>query len=160
MGDHEHTIQFWSRNLQVPWAPHADVTTIDRIDGVCHDKCKECIADLTVTIAGNIETLAVVIKRSLGLLLLHQETPNFTWLEGRLHPCDPLPTVVARIQRMGSNATNSSLIGMLRTFSPEERLAIAAASINLAEQFFEQLRLRFLEERRRKSQQNPWWQTK
>jgi len=159
MDEHKHTVQFWSRDLQVPWAPHADVATIDRIDGVCFDKCKECIADLTVAIANNIETLAVAAKRSLGLLLLHQE-PKLTWLEGRLHPYEPLSTVIARIQRMGTNATSSSLIGMLRTFRPEDHLAIAAAAIDLTEQFFEQLRLRFLEEQRHRSQQNPWWQKK
>lgn len=163
MNDHEHNFKFRSssHSPRIPWAPNADPTMSERVYAACHDKCKECTAELAREAAENTETLAVVLGYSFGLLILPQEAPKFAWLEGRLDPHPPLPTVIARIQRMGSNAIPSTVIGMLRTFSPEDRLGIAAAAMNMIEQFFEQLRLMgptlFLEEQRRKKHQNPWW---
>lgn len=160
MDDHEHT---FSAGLPlsltvIPWARNADPTITGRVWAACHDNCKGCIAELAIETAENVETLAVVLGLSFGTLILHQEIPEFAWLKGRLHPRPPLPMVKARIQRMSSNAIASRVIGMLRTFSPEDRLEIAAAAINVTEQYFEQLHqmgpILFMQEQRRK-RQNP-----
>lgn len=161
MNDHKHTFNAnleGFRTFTVPWAKNADPTMTGRVEAACYDKCKECIAELASETAENVETLAVLLGRSFGLLILHQEIPKFAWLEGRLHPQPPLSIVMTRIQRMGDNAIPSKVIGMLRTFSPEDRLGIAAAAFNIIEQFFEQLRqmgpILFIQDQRRK-RENP-----
>lgn len=135
--EHNHTDAFdpdWPGFSPLSWAPEADPTLNDRAYAACHDECQSCIADLSLEAAQNPQTLAALLNISLGLLVLPDRVPGHAWLEGRLDPHPPLPTIIARIDGMDMNG--AAVVGMLEEFATEDRLGIAAAAMNLIEQFF------------------------
>lgn len=136
MSGHEHEVSDGWPQVRVPGATGVDPTLLGRVQGAAHDKCKECAADLSMEAAANAETLAVLLGSAIGLLIMHDLVPGFAFLEGRLEPVPPLATVINRMSRKGDHLHTPTVIGMLRTFSAEDRLGLAAACMEMQRQFF------------------------
>lgn len=136
---HTHALpgEDWPRFSPLPWAPEADPTLNERAAAACHDQCHSCMTDLAMEAAANPHTLTVLLNLTLGALEVPSRIPGCAWLEGLVVPHAPLPTVRNRIK--GREMDARAVIGMMEEFSTEDRLGIAAAALNVMEQYFEVL---------------------
>ena len=113
---HDHDDSRWQLP-GVPWAPQGDSTVATRLLAATKERCEECVASLTIDAAQNGDTLAVVL--ALTEHMLGQP-------EGRgCVRARALQEVSDRIKRM-RNPQKSTVVGMLRTLSDNQRLNVAA----------------------------------